>query len=75
MDDGGYAFPRQIDRNDQGDTLSGYEYGMTLRDWFAGQALAGLSARSGSTSWERMAEDCYRQADAMLEAKKVAAGS
>lgn len=34
---GGYAFPVKEDK----ETLA-VEYGMTLRDWFAGQALNGL---------------------------------
>lgn len=46
--------------------------GMSLRDWFAGQALAGIMATS---SWDHrpanseqkdIAEDCYALADAML---------
>ena len=35
--DGGPAFPMASD-------VSGHQPGMTLRDWFAGQALAGLLA-------------------------------
>jgi len=37
------------------------EQGMTLRDWFAGQALAGL------------AEESYEAADAMLAAREAKA--
>lgn len=52
---------------------------MTLRDWFAGQALMGLAAnpywRSDSlteTSGPRSIVDmAYRTADAMLEARKA----
>jgi hypothetical protein len=43
---------------------------MTLRDWFAGQALAGLIARSehpGSMGEPKeISNDAYRIADAML---------
>jgi hypothetical protein len=46
---------------------------MTLRDWFAGQALAGMNASLVNTSeWpssdaqEEMARTAYEQADAML---------
>jgi hypothetical protein len=51
--------------------------GMTLRDWFAGQALAGLIAASGNDrgevnyKTEAVAESAYEAADAMLEARKV----
>lgn len=49
----------------------GYEDGMTLRDWFAGQALAGIT---GDPSVEDMdqneiARAAYLYADAMLEAR------
>jgi hypothetical protein len=50
----------------------GYEDGMTLRDYFAGQALQGLIARSSGirvADADVMAETAYRYADAMLEAR------
>lgn len=70
INDGGPAFP-QAD-------LSGYGMGpaecnnggMTLRDWFAGQALAGLLASGGSVSWEQDVFSAYAAADAMLSARK-----
>ena len=58
--DGGPAFP--ILRSDQP--------GMTLRDWFAGQALAGLLANGGAQFWEGDAQNAYAAADAMLAARK-----
>lgn len=50
------------------------EYGMTLRDWFAGQALAGvvvgvLTEADGNTVPASVAESAYRLADAMLIAR------
>lgn len=47
------------------------EFGMTLRDYFAGQALAGLLAAdaiySGKTDQrDTLAADAYATADAML---------
>ena len=63
--DGGPAFPRvPWDVNDYtGDGSPG----MSLRDYFAGQALAGMladSTRQGSLG--NYAEDAYKFADAML---------
>jgi len=45
---------------------------MSLRDWFAGQALAGsLAGEPGSHLIpERLAPDCYALADAMIAARK-----
>lgn len=46
-------------------------YKMILRDYFAGQTLAGIlsdSERSGS--YQAYATDAYKYADAMLEARK-----
>ena len=50
-DDGGAAFP-----------IRGFENGMTLRDWFAGQALLGYCLNDASEA----AEWSYRVADAMI---------
>ncbi len=48
--------------------------GMTLRDWFAGQALAGRMARNSIYSnWDDAASDAYEMADAMLRARLPAA--
>jgi hypothetical protein len=64
---GGPAFPIQGQPFTLGDT----EYmptdpGMTLRDWFAGQALAGLLSTTGDGPAERYAKASYEVADAML---------
>ena len=42
--------------------------GMTLRDWFAGQAMAGMLARFNYTE-TAMAIQAYKFADAMLKAR------
>jgi len=49
--------------------------GMSLRDWFAGQALAGMLAASvhESADWQVFAEGAYAAADAMLAERDVAA--
>jgi hypothetical protein len=59
--DGGPAFPRHgYNSND----------GMTLRDWFASQALAGMLANPDSWTGVRGVM-AYRYADAMLRAREV----
>ena len=70
MADEPYAFPHS--RSD--------EYGMTLRDWFAGQALAsvmGTVQNANETTredreplWRMAAEMLYEMADAMLAARE-----
>lgn len=71
--DGGPAFPARIPLvhdADQGKDYPNYdESGMSLRDWFAGQALNGLLAGDRQTGWglpERAAERSYALADAMI---------
>ena len=50
-------------------------HGMTLRDWFAGQALAGFAASPAALdgAWrdQTVAACAYEVADAMLEARKA----
>lgn len=44
------------------------EMDMSLRDWFAGQALCGLAAKSDlGGKWVEYAEAAYKLADAMLK--------
>ena len=59
--DGGPAFPGGS--VSYGQPANGH-HGMTLRDWFAGQALA--SDWAGDYSPTGAAEQAYRYADAML---------
>lgn len=76
-DNGGPAFPVPITSDQPGQVVSACELGtggMTLRDWFAGQALASLARNWGSSGgYSRdsdVAKDCYALADAMLAARK-----
>lgn len=58
IEDGGTAFPTY-----------GYSQGMTLRDWFAGQSLAGLRAQLGSDDTYDLGMIAYKDADNMLKAR------
>lgn len=80
MKDGGSAFPGFTVERD-GDFFSNCPYeGMTLRDYFAGQALAGIAvngANRPAVSWDVIAGASYQLADAMLkvrELRKAASG-
>ena len=71
-DDGGAAFPRQIDyRATDGCMMSKEEYGMSLRDYFAALALNGnLSCPESSGTFEQVVKKAYEYADAMIAARK-----
>lgn len=56
------AFPSQ--------TSDSYWHGMTLREWYAGQALAGLAMEHPRCSAIELAADAFAFADAMIEAGK-----
>lgn len=76
-DDGGPAFPAMVEREEMSASTNSYrirrepEGGMSLRDYFAGQALLGLAVNhieypEGEGNIARIA---YAYADAMLEAR------
>ena len=45
--------------------------GMSLRDWFAGMVIQGIYANKAIYgSVEMLAQEAYKQADAMMEARK-----
>jgi len=70
MKDGGSAFPTYwMDRDSTGEqVVRAQEYGMTLRDWFAGMALTHPYAQGGDTHFkaDKAAAWAYELADAML---------
>lgn len=75
INDGGPAFPEAVAIGPSGDVYPGMG-GMSLRDWFAGQAAAaiigGICAQGRSTDSERaplVARSAYLLADAMLAAR------
>lgn len=80
IDDGGPAFPvmHSIDGNWQKEPIEKF-MGLSLRDWFAGQAMVGVIVGSAVVQEEtgtasdypsRVAEGAYEIADAMLSTRK-----
>lgn len=71
--DGGPAFARSAFHHEDAPWQADHscQTGMSLRDWFAGQALAGKMSIDSIEflSREDIADRCYRQADAMLAAR------
>ena len=75
VNDGGPAFPYD-EKNDDGSYFRSFS-GISKREWFAGQALAGMlahhtryKARDGRTDWHSaVSEEAYEIADAMLAAR------
>lgn len=66
-DDGGPAFPAHSD-------IIGHTEGMTLRDYFAAQAISGWLAswpEGTAVKTKGAAEFAYQMADAMLAARKM----
>ncbi len=58
--DGGPAFPRLYPRSDDDGN-----YGMTLREYFAAAAMAGMLA-GGSNIGDALSDMAFAQADSML---------
>ena len=75
QDNGGPAFPARPDEHFHGGMMITAHHGMSLRDWFAGQALAGMGMWSPSSAsivpdQLQRAVWAYAQADIMLEVRK-----
>ena len=65
LNEGGPAYPQGVD------SIMSTQTGMTLRDWFAGQALPAMIAASQDWpqqhySREAVVNECYAHAEAML---------
>ena len=73
INNGGPAFPRPAAFSNAERTACTEQDGMTLRDWFAGQALAsmGIEYTSDTFCHSSVAECAYAYADAMLRAREV----
>lgn len=69
-DGGGPAFPNAVDLPQFANFA--IQRGMSLRDWFAGQAMAGMlaSPECGGRN-EVIAKSAYNIADAMLAARRA----
>ena len=66
IDAGGWAFP--VGFHPEGNTAD--QNGMTLRDWFAGQAMTMISESCfEANSTHSIATLAYEQADAMIAAR------
>ena len=83
INNGGPAFPFGQISEVTGQPINGFfAPGMTLRDWFAGQALSGLTPADGFTPDHKdtpimimdLAINAYQIADAMLAAREGRAG-
>lgn len=69
--DGGPAFPLQAHVDEQLSRAYLTQQGMSLRDWFAGQALSGLMASPNGPRLVKEAVDvAYCAADTMLKARE-----
>jgi hypothetical protein len=67
------AFPRPISRADGPPIVDYGSNGMTLREWYAGMALAGLirQLKYGANEPADFATKCFEIADEMMKAAEV----
>ena len=65
------AFPVSSVLMEEGEVTLHYQHtGMSLRDWFAGQALTAVGHYYKPELKSEIADWCYIMADAMLEARE-----
>jgi hypothetical protein len=73
--DGGSAFPVAACYDENASFANGVEFGMSLRDWFAGMALSGMmaSVRPGFAyeKFSDASDNAYEYADAMIKSKEL----
>ena len=76
VEDGGSAFPRPISVDSASGISADSQDGMSLLDWFAGQALNGMVAANPvvdgvkpQESTKLLADTAYQLAHAMLKAR------
>jgi hypothetical protein len=71
MNDGGPAFPSEQGHTPKGTWNQTYNFGMSLLNWSAGQALCGLLARyAGSFPTDEAIEEAYDYAAGMLRERE-----
>jgi hypothetical protein len=63
-----YVYPQDVRAHDEDGTYLYQENGMTLRDYFAGQALVGIAQRGQYTNTVAAAI-AYEYADALMKAR------
>jgi hypothetical protein len=69
INDGGAAFPRPHSEDKFNDEVVHSQPGMTLRDWFAGRALCGMTGDENMSTADA-ARLAYEYADDMLERRE-----
>jgi len=67
---GGPAFPSEQGQSVDGTWNPTYSSGMSLRDYFAGQALAGICSDNEATDVEWIARWCWKVADVMMKSRE-----
>lgn len=69
INDGGPAYP--VTPTDRSGQLASTEWDMSLRDYFAGQAMIGIMASGGNWyEYDHNAGVAYLAADAMIKARE-----